>query len=406
MTDTSRRLVVGARRCALMAGAALAIAACGSSKSSSTSAGSATTTSSSAAVASSGSISASTLASLKASLAKAEAAPKFTDPGPAVSASVLKGKSMVVFPINSQIDACQTQAEDFKALGTQLGAKVTLVSDAGQPSQWQAAVQDATGGHDAAVAMLCGVIPGAIGPQLAAAKKAGVAVVDGNYNETTNYAGLGGETAVQTALGVKDDVDDAVVNLGGKPLHALVVTTDSIIQGPAAQAAITSEITKDCGGTCSIAATLTVPIQNWATAIQSDVSSALVAHHDINAVIVPFDGMTQFVDPAVSSSHISGLKVYTWGAGRSTEKLMQSPNSVIAADAGPDEQWDAYEAMDQVIRLVSGKPAAPVSKEVDPNRFWVASNVSSFFGPGGTYGNEGYGGSAFIKGFDKLWGVK
>jgi hypothetical protein len=148
MTDTSRRLVVGARRCALMAGAALAIAACGSSKSSSTSAGSATTTSSSAAGASSGSISASTLASLKASLAKAEAAPKFTDPGPAVSASVLKGKSMVVFPINSQIDACQTQAEDFKALGTQLGAKVTLVSDAGQPSQWQAAVQDATGGHE------------------------------------------------------------------------------------------------------------------------------------------------------------------------------------------------------------------------------------------------------------------
>jgi ABC-type sugar transport system substrate-binding protein len=309
-----------------------------------------------------------------------------------------------VFPINSQIDACQTQAEDFKALGTKLGAKVTLVSNSGQPTQWQQAVQDATGGHDTAVAMLCGVIPGAIGPQLTAAKRAGVAVVDGNYNETSNYTGLDGETAVQTAEGVSDDVDDAVINLNGKPLHALVVTTDSIIQGPAASAAISSEIKKDCASQCSIDQTITVPIQNWATALQSDVSSALVSHHDVNAIIVPFDGMTQFVDPAVTHSHISGLKVYTWGAGRSVEKLVKA-GGVIAADPGPDEQWDAYEAMDQVIRLANHKPAASVNKEVDPNRFWVPTNVTAFFGPGGTYGNQGYGGSSFINGFDKLWGV-
>jgi hypothetical protein len=46
-----------------------------------------------------------------------------------------------------------------------------------------------------------------------------------------------------------------------------------------------------------------------------------------------------------------------------------------------------------------------VNAEVDPDRFFVAANVSSFFGPGGTYGNAGFGGNAFISGFDKLWGV-
>src|ERR1700690_3727295 len=101
----------------------------------------------------------------------------------AVKASAVKGTSMVVFPVNSQIDACQTQSEDFKALGTSLGAHVTLVSDSGEPAQWQSAVGDATAGHAKAVAMLCGVIPGAIGPQLTAAKNAGVSVVDGNYND-------------------------------------------------------------------------------------------------------------------------------------------------------------------------------------------------------------------------------
>lgn len=389
--------------------AMVALAGCGSSSSSSSSSAAApaaaTASSTTASTANSGSVPASTLASLKATLAKAEAVPAYSNPGPPVSASSVKGASFVVFPVNSQIDACQTQAEDFQALGKSLGANVKLISNSGAPPQWQSAVGDAVGEHAKGVAMLCGVIPGAIGPQLAAAKNAGVAVVDGNFNDTTNYTGLGGETAVQTTDGMTDDVASALVNLNGKPLHALVVNSDSIIQGPAAQAAIASAIKSDCSSQCSITATITVPIQNWATSIQSDVASALTAHPNTNAVIVPFDGMTQFVDPAVESSHISGLKVYTWGAGRSVEKLMESPNSLIAADPGPDEQWDAYEAMDQMIRLTGNHPAAPVTTEVDPNRFWVPSNVSAFFGPGGTYGNGGYGGTAFIVGFDKLWGV-
>lgn len=383
--------------------ATIALAACGSSSSSSSSSSAGSGSSSSGS--SSGSISAAKLAALKATVQKAEAAPTYTAPGPPASASVLKGKSLVVFPVNSEIDACQTQAEDFKALGTSLGAHVTLVSNSGQPPQWQSGVEDAVSGHDAGVAMLCGVIPGAVGPQLTAAQRAGVAVVDGNYNDTTNYTGLGGETAVQTTEGMQHDVDQALVNLKGKPLHALVVTSDSIIQGPAASAAISSAIKSACPSQCSINQTITVPIQNWATALQSNVASALVSHPNTNAVIVPFDGMTQFVDPAVMSSHISGLKVYTWGGGRPVEKLMQEPNSVIAADPGPDEDWDAYEAMDQMIRIVGKHPAAPVNKEVDPDRFWVPSNVSAFFGPGGTYGNGGYGGNAFIVGFHKLWGV-
>lgn len=383
-------------------GAAL-IAACGSSGTSSKSGS--TSSSSGSSGGSSGTISASTLSSLKATIAKAEAVPAYANPGPAVSASDVKGSSMVVFPINSEIGACQTQSEDFAALGRSLGAKVTLDSNAGQPSQWQTAVEDAVGAHDTAVAMLCGVIPGAIGPQLTAAKRAGVAVVDGNYNETSNYAGLDGETAVQTAQGATDDVDDALVNLDGKPLHVLVVTTDSIIQGPAAQAAVASEIKRVCPTSCSITDTIAVPIQNWATSVQSDVASALTSHSNTNAVIVNFDGMTQFALPAITSSHISGLKIYTWGASSNVEKLMESSSSPIAADPGPDEDWDAYEAMDQVIRLAGHHPAASVNAEVDPNRFWVPSNVKAFFGPGGSYGNGGYGGNAFINGFDKLWGV-
>jgi ribose transport system substrate-binding protein len=375
--------------CALAAACALVAAGCASTPSSS----------------SAKAVSASELASLKATLAKAEQPPKFTAPGPAVSAAVLKGKSILAMPINSEIDACNTQAIDFKALGTQLGAKVTYFSDAGVPTQWVTGIQDATSAHDAALAMICGIIPGAVAPQLAAAHKAGVVVVDGNYNETSNYAGLNGETAVNTAQGVTDDVDDAIVALDGKALHALVVSSNSVIQGPAATAAATSAVKAACPKVCSVEDTILVPIQNWATDTESDVDSALVAHPNINAVIVVFDGMVQFALPALESVHRAGLKIYTWGGSRSVEKLMLTKDSLVAADPGPDEQWDAYEAMDQIIRLLNHKPAASVADEVDPNRFWVPSNVSAFFGPGGTYGNEGYGGNTFVNGFRKLWGL-
>jgi ribose transport system substrate-binding protein len=396
-----RAALGGSRRaglsiCALAAASALVAAGC--SNSNSTNAGANAGSSSSA-------VSAATISAFKTKIAKAEQVPTWSAPGPAVSASVLKGKSLLVFPINSQIDACNTQAQDFKALGTELGAHVTSFSDDGDPTQWVTGIQDGVSAHDAAIAMLCGIVPGAVGPQLAAAAKAGIKIVDGNYNETSVYTGLDGETAVNTAPSMVNDVDYAVTQLKGKALHAIVVTSTSVIQGPAAQAAADGAVKSACK-TCSVDANINIPVQDWVTSTaQSDMSSALLAHPDANAVIVAFDGIVPGILPAVESAHRAGLEIYTWGGSRSVEELMLKPNSYVAADAGPNEDWDAYEAMDQVIRLLGGHPAASVNSEVDPDRLWVPSNVSQFFGPGNTYGNAGYGGNAFINGFRKLWGL-
>jgi ribose transport system substrate-binding protein len=349
-------------------------------------------------------ISASALASLKAGLTRAEAVPTFTAPGPAVSASAVQGRTAMVMPVNSEIDACNTQAVDFEQLGQQLGMNVTYVSDQGIPTQWISGVQSAATSHAAAMTLLCGIAPQVVATQLQAAHAAGVAIVDGNYNDTAYYTGLDGETGVNTVQSITDDVDDAMVNLGGKPLHALVVSTDSIVQGPDAVAAVTAEEKRVCPGSCT-ALDQVIPIQDWTTDVQPDVHKALVANPDINAVIIIFDGMVQFAAPAVEDIHRPGLEIYTWGASRTVESYMLEKGSLIAADPGPDEQWDAYEAMDEVIRLLGGHPPAPVTTETSPDRFWVPGNVAQFFGPAGSYGNEGYGGTSFVNGFRQLWGL-
>lgn len=347
---------------------------------------------------------ASVLASLRAKVTQAEKAPAWTAPGPPASAAAVKGKTLMVMPVNSAIDACATQAKDFQALGQQLGANVVSYATTGAPPQWSAGLQQALARHYSAVAMLCGVIPAAVSAQLAQARAAGVPVVDGNYNETSDYAGLSGETAVNTAQGITNDVDYAITQLDGRPLHALLLTSDSIIQGPAATQAAVSAVHAACPKACTIDQTLNIPIQSWPTDTQNDVTGALTHHPDVNAVIVVFDGMVQFAYQAIAHANHPALGIYTWGGSLSVEKLMAQKGSLIAADPGPDEQWDAYESMDQVIRLLGGHPSAPVSAEVAPDRFWVPSNVGAFFS-GGTYGNEGYGGSAFISGFRHLWGL-
>lgn len=393
-TRGKRRLVA---ICAIATSGALALSACssGGDKGSSTPATV---------------ISASTLSSLRAKISQAEQVPAWTAPGPPANAKAVHGKSALVMPVNDGIDACQTQAQDFQQLGQQLGLNVTQYETTGNPLQWGGGIQQAVTNHDSAAVLLCGIPGPAILPPLVspfkAAHQAGLKVVDGNYNEVPNslYESIDGETAVNTIEGITDDVDDAILQQNGKALHALVVTSPSIVQGPAAAAAATTEVNRVCRTKCTVV-NMSVQIQDWATKLQGQVHQELVSHPDINAVILVFDGMVQFAIPAVQQVQRFGLEIYTWGGSRTVESYMLQRGSLIAADSGPDEKWDAYESMDQVIRLLGGHPAASVNTEISPNRFWTPDNVANFFGPAGTYGDKGFGGNAFINGFRQLWGL-
>jgi hypothetical protein len=406
-----------ARRRLLMipavAAVALACAACGSSSTTTTSKKTSSSSSSSSG------ISSSELSRLKSMIAQAQAPPVWTAPGPAVNGSVVKGKTLVVFPISSDIPACATQAKDFAALAKTLGANVISPSSTTGPAGWASNLGDAISDHAAAAVMLCGVINAAVAPQLAALKSHGIPVVDGNYNEAPTskfYAGIQGETAVNTAQGVEDDLADALVNLDGKPAHILYVTSSQVIQDAGvgspstdtagAYPALKAAINKWCPGKCSIVRIDNLQTTQW-TSDGSGVASYLSSNPSINAVIVAFDGESDNLVTEVNAAAAShpGLKIYAWGGGAAEERDVQS-QPVFAADSGPDERWDAYDAMDQVIRLLNHKPAASVSKEVDPNVFFTKSNIASFFaGPGPTYSDKAFGNGAFITDFDRLWGV-
>ena len=361
------------------------------------------------------------LAQLKAYIKTQQASPAWHAPGPPVKGSVLKGKTLLVFPISSDIPSCEAQTQDFQKLGKQLGAKVISPASTTGPNGWISNLGQAITDHANAVAMLCGVVNAAVAPQLAALHAHGIPVVDGNYNEVPPvpfFSGLSAEVGIDTALGVKDDLAQALISLKGKPAHILYVTSSQVIQDlgvgkPStdhqygAYPALKQAIKQWCPGSCTINQIDNLQTTQW-TSDGSGVGSYLNANPQINTVIVAFDGEVDnlITEVAAAAASHPGLKIYCWGAGAAELRdLQHSP--VMAADAGPDDKWDTYDAMDQVIRLLNHKKPAPVSKEFAPNVFFTKSNVASFFaGPGDTYSDKSFGHGAYIKDFDTLWGVK
>jgi ribose transport system substrate-binding protein len=355
------------------------------------------------------------LAQLKAYVAKAQKAPVWKAPGPAVNGkAALAGKKIVTFPISSEIDACNLKGQQgyLDAEAKALGATVIPLNTTAGPPSWQANLSTALTDKADIVVMLCGPAASAVGPQLQQLASAHIPVVDGNYNQiggnaafpTTN---LSAETGVDTAGGVTTDLAQALVNLKGQAAHILFLNSPQVAQYSGATNALKAAIKKWCPTTCTINKEEDFGTQDWGSPKeQQAIATDLQGDSKINAVIVTFDGESDVIVSSVQTAAAShpGLKLYAWGGGIAEIKTVQK-NSIFGGDSGPDERWDAYNQLDQVIRLLAGKPAAPVSKEVAPNIFFTKSNAASFYN-GNNYSDKAYSNGAFAIDYLKLWGFK
>jgi len=354
------------------------------------------------------------LAQLKAFVAKAQTAPVWHAPGASVDAkTALAGKKIVTFPISSEIDACNLKGQQgyVDAEAKALGATVIPLNTTAGPPSWQANLSTALTDKANAVVMLCGPAASAVGPQLQALASAHIPVVDGNYNQIGGNAAfpltnLSAESGVDTAGGVTTDLAQALVNLNGQPAHILFLNSPQVAQYSGATNALKSAIAKWCPKTCTIEKEEDFGTQDWGSAKeQQAIATDLQGDSKINAVIVTFDGMSDVIVSVVQRAAAShpGLKLYAWGGGIAEIQTVQK-NPIFAGDSGPDERWDAYNQLDQVIRLLAGKPAAPVGKEIAPNMYFTKSNAATFYN-GNNYSDKAYGNGAFIKDFLKLWEV-
>jgi ribose transport system substrate-binding protein len=391
---TTRKTTRKARSAGVLAaiGAVLLIAACSSSGSS----GSSGTTSS-------GGGGGANVAAAKALLDKYLGVPTFTAPGPKFDAKGASGKKVEMISLTDEVAFNVYIEQAMKAALATAGVQATDFTDSGSVSEWVQGMETAISNKDSAVALI-GIDPGQIGPQITAAQKAGVKVIDGQYTDISEPY-----PAPFTSLPRVDSQDildgelegaSAIVNRDGAA-HVLAVESTDSPDSTTMVTGISKIFAEDCKA-CTLSV-VNVPIADWTTSGQSTVQSALTAHPNTNFVIPTFDAMVStFVAAAINASGSSGSYEIATADGSPAELKMLEQHNLVVTDVGVGYQWVGWMYADQILRALTGTAAASTTTEVAPVRVFTSANVASTGTPPSV--SAGYG-DGYQSGFPSLWSL-
>ncbi|MCW2919422.1 MAG: ABC-type sugar transport system periplasmic component-like protein [Actinomycetia bacterium] len=329
------------------------------------------------------------------------AAPAFSAPGPAFDPSKARGKTVFVIPVSASVPFNTYVGKNVTAALQNFGIKTVYYSATGQVSQWVAGMNTAISQHVAAIDLI-DVDPAVVGPQIAQAKAAGIPVIVDHFLDTahTNYSGyqnLAGIVGAPYNLAGRLEAAWALKQTGGKGTFVMVQSPDSLSSTDVA-IGIRAEMSKDCPK-CHLV-NVNVPFNDWSTRMQTAVSSALTSNPDATYVLPVWDGMVQYIKPAITASGKAGkVHISTYNADPFALQDMQQGNAVTM-DVGESYSWLGYALADQTLRVMTGN--APVSDEKVPVRVFTAANVGETGHPPAV--NSGYG-NAYVNGYKALWGL-
>src|SRR3978361_1906129 len=242
-------------------------------------------------------VSASKLAELRTQLKEAQAVPTFAPQGPAFSVASLAGKKILSMPVSSQLKGCDNMARQVVDIAKATGMPgSTYFQNDGGPAAWVQGMNQAINGGYEGVALVWGIDPASLAPQMAAAKAAGMKVVDMHLADVSEPASdlIAGQTNGQFNRSMAMGVAQSLVESKGKAIDALVITSNENPPSVGMEKTVKDEYAKLCGKDCGVQS-VNIPIPDYATKLSGAVSSALVANPKIKAVFMVFDAQTTFV---------------------------------------------------------------------------------------------------------------
>lgn len=375
---------------------ALIASACGGSSDAQSSAKGAPSTSSATAA------NGADLKAVRAELQRYMGLPKFEPPGPSFDAKQVAGDSVLNIPYTSAIPFNQVLSGAMGDVAHLVGINYKEYATQGLPTQWGSGLNQAISQHVDAVNFST-ADPRLVAPQVAAAQKAGVKVVStqtfGPDQVSMAPPGMAAITPFPWAKVARLMADWTIADTNGKA-NVLVVKSGEVLSAKPMVGAIQKAFSTHCGDACHVTM-LDVPVSKWASQIQPSVQSALAKDPKLNYVIALFDGMVQFVEPAITASNrVGDVHIATFNGTPFALKMMQQ-SDIVRMDVGQNLSWTGWAAMDQIMRVLAGKK--PVKEESIPLRVFTRDNVDEAGTPP-TY-DKGYG-DAYVAGFKKLWSGK
>jgi len=340
------------------------------------------------------------LADAKALVDKHLQVPQFEATMPAFDAACAKGKKLLSIPVSSTIPFVQGVESALEETGTKLGLSVMHWKNQGNPTQWVQGVEYAISNKFDAIDLFGGIIPSSIGPQVKAAREAGIKIFGASYSDTTQEGDpLADVTLAQPYSEAGGIIAAWIAAKTEGKANVLIIGSDDIQQSQPFAKAIGAALDKACGGGCTHKYA-NVNIPDWATKIQSTVQSSLLADPSINYVVPLYDSMSQFILPALAITGRKGdVKIATFNG--TPEVLDMVRNGDVEMDVGESLSWMARSMLDGYMRGMCGMDGG---KKLNVQlRIFNKDNAAEAGVPAAF--NQGYGDSD-VAGFNTLWGVK
>jgi ribose transport system substrate-binding protein len=340
------------------------------------------------------------LAYVNAQLDKASALPEFVAPGPAIDVSKLRGKVIFNIPVSSSIPFVQGIDQAMADVARRVGVKFIEYPNQGQPSQWVAGIDQAIARHADLIVLEAAPNPAVLQPQIDAARRAGIPTLVTHLHDVSQKPPSDVTVVpVEFARATRLDVDWIVEDTKGKA-DVLFIQSAELVNAAPMVAAMKDEFARRCGSGCKYRI-VNVPVVDWATKIQSQVATAIVRDPNLNYVLPMVDSMSQFVAPAITAAgKVGKVHVASYNGTPFVMRMLQE-GDIVSMDVGENLQWLGWANMDQAFRLLL--KAKPVRTENTALRVFTKSNIREAGTPPKI--NVGYG-SAYVTGYEKLWGLR
>jgi ribose transport system substrate-binding protein len=339
-------------------------------------------------------------AELEAMLAGITGETRFTPPGPAIDPSVLKGKLIFTIPTSTAIPFCDVVDKQMDEFAQKLGVRHEVWQTTAQLGQWVQGFNTAFSHKADLINVACGLDPATVAPQIREAISKGIPVVAAH-----TYAN--GQPQLEDLTGIvygayidaaKAESAWVILKTEGKA-NVLVITAPSTANSPFIEKAIMGMFEKYCPS-CKVRAA-GVNAADWATKIGPTVQSAILSDRELNYVIPIYDGMVQFVMPAIITTGASTrVKVASFNNTPAVLDMIRS-GDVVIFESGEDTTWLAGAILDQDMRVLLKQPL--VKDYVVGIRAFTKADVEAAGVPA-KFG-VGYGDAA-RKGYEALWGLK
>lgn len=337
-----------------------------------------------------------------------QAKPTFTPPGPAFDAALAKGKTIFYIPLNSSLPFDTLMAEGAKEAATEAGANFVLYGNQGKPAEWVQGMNSAISRKVDLIVLAGSPDPALLGPQIKAAKDAGIPVIsthlyDSSYVEDVlmerpDLAGIVPANHYQAGTLMAD----YAIKAGNGRVHALFITANEVQPSAGIVEHFEDELAKVCPDTCS-ANVVNIPIPSWAEKVPTEVQTALLKDPEINFVIPVYDGMTPLLVSGITQAgKTNQVKVVAYNGTASVLQMIQDRDLVVA-EIGEPTDWLGWSIIDQALRILSGEE--PITNGNTPLRIFDDENVYETGEPATQ--TEGYGDPEVFKdGYRELWGLK